>query len=92
MKIAEAVLSLVFVFITMLALFLLAPGGSLAAAEIVTLRLMQLAVLLVAFFATVFCLRGTKYDVLSEVFDQGNVAAAIVVAALLLALAGVIGK
>ena len=53
---------------------------------------MQLAVLLVAFFATVFCLHGTKYDVLQEVFEEDNIAAAIFVSALLLAMAGVVGK
>ena len=92
MKRAELMLLAGFVIITLLALFVLVPGGNLAAAEIVTLRLLQLAVLLAAFFATVFCLRGTKYDVLAEVFDQGNIAAALVVAALLLALAGVVGR
>lgn len=92
MKAAEFSLIVSLVIVTLLAVFLLVPAGALAAAEIVTLRLMQLAVLLVAFFATVYCLRGTKYDVLQEVFERDNMAAAIFVSALLLAMAGVIGK
>ena len=92
MKIAEFYLMMTFALVAILAVFFLVPSGALAAAEIVTLRLMQLAVLLVTFFVTVFCLRGTKYDVLQEVFEKDNMAAAIFVSALLLAMAGVIGK
>ena len=92
MKTAEFSLIVSLIVLTLLAVFLLIPSGVLAAAEIVTLRLMQLAVLLVAFFATVFCLHGTKYDVLQEVFEEDNIAAAIFVSALLLAMAGVVGK
>ena len=92
MKLAEIGLIFALIVISVLAVFLMVPGSTLAAAEIVTLRLMQLAVLLIAFFATVYCLRGTKYDVLEEIFERENVAAALVISALLIALSGVIGK
>lgn len=59
--------------------------------EIVTLRLIYLAFLMTGGFATLYVLRGTKYDTLREVFEEHNVAAAIVVAAILVSIALVIG-
>lgn len=60
--------------------------------EIITLRLMYLAFLLAGAFGTMYVLRGTKYDVLREVFEENNMAAALVVAAIFIAVAMVIGR
>lgn len=92
MKFAELVLIIGIIVVTALALFLLVPGGSLAAAEIVTLRLIQLAVMLISFFVSIFCLHGTKYDVMEQIFERDNMAAALFVSALMLSISGVIGK
>lgn len=60
--------------------------------EILTLRLMYIAMLLAGAFGTLFVLRGTKYDVLREIFDENNTAAAVVVAAIFISMALVIGR
>lgn len=59
--------------------------------EIVTLRLIYLAILFAAFFGVVMSLRGTEFDVLKEIFVEHNVAASVLVGAIIVALAVVIG-
>lgn len=87
----EKILTVLLAVIAILAVCFL-PGAPLAAAEILTLKLMYIALLLGVLFATVYALRGTNYDVLAEIFDTDNKAAAIFVGAIVIALALVIGK
>ena len=87
----EKIFTLILVVFAGLALLFL-PGSGLAAAEIITLRLVYLALLLLVTVAFVFFLRGTKFDVYAEIFDRHNVAGAIVVAAMIIGAAMVIGR
>lgn len=76
---------------------LLATAGTLFFApydgvtEIVTLRLIYLGFLFAASFGVVLSLRGTRFDVLNEIFVENNVAAAVLVGAIFIAVALVIG-
>ena len=91
-RIDEKVFAGLFLLATVVATYYLAPGSGLAVAEIVVLKMIYVSVLLVVSIGLLFFLRGTKYDIYAEVFDQHNIAAAVVIAALLLAVANVIGK
>ena len=68
--------------------YLFAPFDGVS--EILTLRALYIATLLGGAFATLTVLRGTHYDVLEEIFDENNTAAAIVVAAIFVSIALVI--
>lgn len=59
--------------------------------EIVTLRLIYLGFLFAASFGVVLSLRGTRFDVLREIFVENNVAASVLVGAIFIAVALVIG-
>lgn len=91
-KIDEKVFAALFLLATICAAYYFAPGSGLAVAEIVVLKMIYVSVLLVVSIGLLFFLRGTKYDIYAEIFDQHNIAAAVVIAALLLAIASVIGK
>ena len=86
------IFAVLFLIATVCAAYYFAPGSGLAVAEIVVLKMIYVSVLLVVSLGLLFFLRGTKYDVYAEIFDQHNIAAAILIAALLLAIANVIGK
>ncbi len=73
------------------ALFFL-PNSWVGAAEIVTLHLMQIALLLAFAFGTLFFLKGTRYDIHKEIFEENSISAAVYAGAIILALAMVIGK
>lgn len=68
------------------------PGAIPAAIEIMTLKLLYVVLLLSVVFALIFVLRGTSWDFYEEIIGQHNVAGAIFVAALVIAIAVVIGK
>lgn len=59
--------------------------------EIVTLRLIYVAFLFAASFGVILSLRGTKFDVLNEIFVENNIAASVLVGAIFIATALVIG-
>jgi hypothetical protein len=88
----EKVFALLFLLATVAAAYYFAPESGATVAEIVVLKMIYVSVLLVVSLGLLFFLRGTKYDIYAEIFDQHNIAAAILIAALLLAVANVIGK
>ena len=88
----EKLFALAWLIATIAAVYFLAPGNGAAIVEIVVLKMIYVAVLLAVAVGVLFFLRGTKSDIFAEIFDQHNIAAAIFVAALLLAIANVIGK
>jgi len=71
---------------------LFAPGRELALVDIVLVKMVSVAVFLAFTSGLLFTLRGTKYDPLTEIFDQDKNAAAIFTGLLLVALALVLGK
>jgi hypothetical protein len=87
----EQIFTVILVALSAIALYFL-PGSTLAAAEIVTLKLIYISMLIGTTGSLVYFLRGTKYDIYAEIFDQNNSAAAILVGALILAVGLVIGK
>ena len=91
-KIDEKVFAILFMLATILAAYHFAPGSGMAVAEIVVLKMIYVSVLLIVSFGLLFFLRGTKYDIYEEIFDEHNIAAAMLIAALLLSIALVIGK
>lgn len=88
----EKLFALVWLFATVAAVYFLAPGNGAAIVEIVVLKMIYVAVLLTVAVGLLFFLRGTKFDVYQEIFGEDNIAAAILVAALLLSVAAVVGK
>lgn len=56
------------------------------------LKLVYVAFLLTVVYGLLYFLRGTKYDIHAEIFDQNNLPAAVFVGSIVLALATVIGK
>jgi hypothetical protein len=87
----EKIFALILVVLAVLSVVLL-PGAPIAALEIMTLKLLYVAFLLAVAYALLHFLRGTKYDVHAEIFDQSNLAASLFVASLIISLALVIGK
>lgn len=85
---SEALLALAVSALAGAALYFI-PGSS-AAAEILTLKVMYLATMLAGVFATLYALKGTKFDVLEEVFDENNTSAGIVVGSVFISIALVI--
>lgn len=68
------------------------PGAPLAAAEIITLKLMYVALLLAITFGLIHVFRGTKWDFYTEIISQHNIAGALFLAAIIISIAMVIGK
>jgi hypothetical protein len=87
----EKIFSLLLCLLAVIAILFL-PGAPLAAAEIMTLKLMYAALLLVLVFGLVHVFRGTKWDFYKEIIYQHNVAGAIFLSAIIIGLAVVIGK
>lgn len=88
----EKFFALAWLIATIAAVYFLAPGNGAAIVEIVVLKMIYVAVLLTVSFGLLFFLRGTKCDIYGEIFDEHNSAAALLIAALLLSIALVIGK
>ncbi len=91
-KIDEKVFAGLFLIGTVAAIYFFAPGSSMAVAEIIVLKMIYVSTLLFVAIGMLFFFRGTKYDIYEEIFDEHNVAAAIVTGALLIAIASVVGK
>lgn len=86
----EAIYTLIIAFIAAVGGYLLAPGRELALADIVLVNTVVLAVKMVFAVGLLYVLRGTKFDVLHEIFVENNSAAAIFTGLLLVAM--VVGK
>lgn len=67
--------------------YFIAPGRELALADIVLVKIIGVACYMAAAIGLLFALRGVKYNVLAEVFDENNTAGAIFTGLLLIALA-----
>ena len=78
MKINHNLFTVVFVILSVIATgFVVQSGADLTVAELVSTKLFNAAVPMGLFLGFVYTLRGTAYDVLEEIFDQHNIAAAI---------------
>jgi len=67
--------------------YFFAPGRELALMDIVLVKVLSVAVFMSATVGLLYALRGVKYNVLAEVFDQNNTAGAVFTGLLLVALA-----
>lgn len=87
----EKLFTLILIALACVAVFFL-PGAPLAAAEIITLKLMYVALLLAVVFLVIHVFRGTRYDFWQEIITQHNIAGAIFLSAIIVSVALVIGK
>lgn len=87
----EKYLTLFLIALACLAVFFL-PGAPLAAAEIITLKLMYVALLLAIVFGLIHVFRGTQWDFYKEVMMQHNIAGALFLGSIIIGIAMVIGK
>lgn len=72
--------------------FFFAPGRELALTDLVLVKVVSVATFLTLAVGLIYSLRGLKYNVLAEVFDENNTAGAIFTGLLLVSLALVVGK
>ena len=72
--------------------YFIAPGRELALADIVLVKVVSVSVFLSLSVGLVYALRGIKYNILAEVFDEKNVAGAIFTGMFIIAMALVISK
>ncbi len=84
---AETVFAVIVVFLAAAGGYMFAPGRELALADIVLVKVVSVATFLALAVGMLASLRGIKYNVLAEVFDQNNTAGALFVGLLLVALA-----
>ena len=84
---SETIFSAIIVLLAAAGGYFLAPGRELALADIVLVKVVSVAAFLVLAMGLLASLRGVKYNVLAEVFDQNNTAGALFVGLLLVALA-----
>lgn len=84
---SETMYTAVLILLALVGGYFLAPGRELALTDIVLVKVVSVAVFMAAAVGLLYALRGIKYNVLSEVFDQDNSAGAIFVGLLLVALA-----
>lgn len=75
------------VFTTVYFLYVAAGPEGLNLKELMVLDLTRAVLLQVIFYGNVFFLKGTSYDVLDQIFEHKNTAAAITLAGLLVAIA-----
>lgn len=84
---SETIFSVILVALAFAGGLLFAPGRELALVDIVLVKIVSVAVFMSAAMGLMFALRGVKYNVLAEVFDQDNTAGAIFTGLLIVALA-----
>ncbi|MGE0156687.1 MAG: hypothetical protein AB7T17_06630 [Geobacter sp.] len=83
----ETLYTAVLIILALAGGYFFAPGRELALADIVLVKIVSVAVFMAAAVGLLYALRGVKYNVLAEVFDQNNTAGALFVGLLLVALA-----
>lgn len=88
----EAIYTIIIALLAAVGGFFLAPGRELALTDIVLVKVVSAAVFLSFTISLLYVLRGTKYDVLGEVFNEDKGAAAIFSGLLLVALALVLAR
>lgn len=88
----ETIYTIIIVLLAAIGGYFLAPGRELALTDIVLVKVVSLSVFLASAFGTIFALKGTRYDVLREIFDENKNAGAIFTGLFLVALALVVGK
>ena len=84
---AETILTAIVVLAAAVGGYFLAPGRELALADIVLVKVVTLSVFLIAALGMLYTLKGTRYDVLREIFDENKNAGAIFSGLLLVAIA-----
>lgn len=84
---SETVFAVIVAFLAAVGGYLFAPGRELALVDIVLVKVVSVAVFLSLTVGLLASLRGIKYNVLAEVFDEHNTAGAIFTGLLLIALA-----
>lgn len=83
---------LLFLILTIVVAWIFAPGRELVLMDIIVLKMVYVAILLSVMIGFLFFLRGTRYDVMKEIFEENNSGAAVFVIGVLIALSMVIGK
>lgn len=89
---AETIYAVLLMVVCLVAGMMFAPGRELALADVVLVGAVKTTTFLALGLGFIYVLKGIKYDVLSEVFDEGNTAGAIFTGLVLVAMALVIGK
>ena len=83
---AEIIYVVLIAIIAAIGGYVFAPGRELALTDMVLVNVVGISIKLIFAGSTLFALRGTKYDVLAEIFDRKNVAAAVFTGLLILSL------
>jgi dolichyl-phosphate-mannose--protein O-mannosyl transferase len=89
---SETIYTIIIVALAAIGGFFLAPGRELALTDIVLVKFVSVATFLALAVGMLAALRGVKYNVLAEVFDENNTAGAIFAGLLLVSIALVVGK
>jgi len=89
---SETIYTIIIVALAAIGGYFLAPGRELALTDILLVKFVSVATFLALAVGMLAALRGVKYNVLAEVFDENNTAGAIFSGLLLVAIALVIGK
>ena len=84
---SETIYTIIIALLAAVGGYFIAPGRELALADIVLVKIVSVATFMAAAIGLLFALRGVKYNVLAEVFDENNTAGAIFTGLLLIALA-----
>lgn len=84
--------SFLWVIVAILIGIFLAPNLQLNLSEIMVLKIEKLALFFMTTTGLLYFLKGTNTDIVKEIFDQENTAAAILVVGLVIAVATVIAK
>lgn len=88
---SEAIYTIIVGIIAALLGYFLAPGRELSLGDIVIVKMVAVAIFMAVSVGLLYALRGIKYNVLAEVFDENNVAAGIFTGLILVAMALVVG-
>lgn len=89
---SETIFTIIIALLAAVGGYFFAPGRELALTDIVLVKVVSVSVFLALSVGLIYALRGIKYNILAEVFDENNVAGAIFTGLMMIALALVIGK
>lgn len=91
-NINESHLSILWVVIALLVGIFLSPSLQLNLSEIVVLRIVKLGLFFGTITSFIYFFNGTDADVYKEIFDENNIALAILMAGIFWAVAVIISK
>lgn len=83
----ETIYAIIICAIAGIGAYFFAPGRELALADIILVKVVSVAVFLSVAFGLIYAMRGIQRNIMAEVFDEHNTAAAFFTGLVLVALA-----